>query len=356
MTAVSPWPARLEVCRAVAEDPQKALELTGQGRTVALVSNGSDLPGLGALGPRAALPYLEDQAYLFQKMTSLAALPLACDSNSPEEIAAFAAILAPSAGVLCLDGLADEIYQSVERLLAPKDLPVFFHPQQSRPILILAALARALAITGREISEARIVVAGFEADSLALVDYLLAAGAANLVICDRSGAIHKGRPGPTSWLKEQLAQKTNPQEIKGGLNRALSGADVYVSRANPVGLTKEIASLMAHRPIILNFSSALLSPGPLAAANEPLGLGFGPGPATRLPTNLLTPLVLTGLFAGALKARAKSFSLATRLAAARALEELVDEQIDEPNRLLPLYSRPDLVEKVAAKVAEAALG
>jgi malate dehydrogenase (oxaloacetate-decarboxylating) len=184
------------------------------------------------------------------------------------------------------------------------------------------------------------------------VDALLAAGAGDLVVCDRSGAIHKGRTGPTSWIKEQIAQKTNPFEVRGGLNRALSGADVYVSRANPLSVTKEIASLMAHRPIILNFSPNLLPPGPLAASNEPIGLGFGPGPATRLPANLLTPLALASLFAGALKAKVKNLGLSAHLAAARALEELTEE----PDRLLPLFSKPNLVELVAAKVAEALLG
>ncbi|MDR0548130.1 MAG: hypothetical protein LBI10_01770 [Deltaproteobacteria bacterium] len=347
MTVSTPQSKGLDLCRILVDDPQKALELTGKGRTVALISNGGDLAGLEALGPQAALPYLEEQAYLIQKMTNLLALPLAVAASSPEDIAAVTSFLAPSAGILCLDGLDDQTYLAVDRILAPLELPVFFHPQKSRPILILTALARGFALTGREMAKARIVLSGFHDDSLAVVDLLLEAGASDLIVCDRSGAIHKGRPGPTSWLKERLALRTNPYEIKGGLNRALSGADAYVSRANPMALTKEIASLMAPKPLILNFSPNLLPPGPLAAANGPIGLGFGPGPATRLPVNLLTPLVLAGLFAGALKARAKNLGPALGLAVARALEELTDE----PDRLLPTYSRPDLVEKVAAKVA-----
>jgi malate dehydrogenase (oxaloacetate-decarboxylating) len=328
-----------------------ALDLTGKGRTVALISNGGDLPGLGALGPLAALPYLEDQASLIERMTNLRVLPLAVNSSSSEEIAAFTATLAPSAGILCLDSLGDEVYQAVERPLAESGLPFFFNPQQSRPILILTAISKALALTGRDLSSARIVLAGFESDSLAVADFLLAAGAGNLVLCDRSGVIHKGRPGPTSWLKEQLAQKTNPQQIKGGLNRALAGADVYVSRATPMAVTKDVANMMAHRPILLNFSQNLASANPLTAGTEPIGLGFGPGPDTRLPANLLTALVLSGLFSGALKARARSITMAMRLAASRALEEL----IDEPGRLLPLFSRPRLVEKVATAVAAVAI-
>ncbi|MDR1873367.1 MAG: hypothetical protein LBS60_15825 [Deltaproteobacteria bacterium] len=351
MNASNHVPQRLEICEALTDDPTKALELTGKGQTVALISNGGDIPCLGAVGPQASLVYLEESARLFRKMANLSVLPLAIQSNSAEELANLTAMLAPSAGVLCLDGLTDDLSFAVERLMAPMGLPVFFNPQSSRPILILTALSRALAITGREISEARIVFAGFEADSLGLVEFLQAAGAVNLVFCDRSGAIHKGRPGPTSWLKEQLGQRTNPQLIKGGLNRSLAGADVYISRATPMHLTKDVINMMAPRPIILNFSNSLQPHYPLAAANEPLGLGFGVGPETRLPLKLLTPLVLTGLFTGALRAKATSISLAMRLAVSRALEEQIDHN---SQRLLPLFSKPDLVEKVAARVMEAA--
>ncbi|MDR2141434.1 MAG: hypothetical protein LBR11_06545, partial [Deltaproteobacteria bacterium] len=276
MTPAYPLPKSLELCRALMEEPQRALELTGKGRTVALISDGGQIPGLGAIPAQAALPYLEDQAHLIRKMTNLVTMPLALNAKSSEDLAQVTAILAPACGILCLESLGDEVYQATERLLRPLNLPVFFNPQESRPILALCALTRALALTDRKIAETRIVLAGFESDSLAMVDLLLAAGAVNLVVCDRSGAIHKGRPGPTSWLKEQLAQKTNPQQIKGGLNRSLSGADVYISRATPVGLSKDSLNLMAPRPIVLNFSQALLSPNLLTAANNPLGLGFGP--------------------------------------------------------------------------------
>ncbi|MDR1577794.1 MAG: hypothetical protein LBT86_06180 [Deltaproteobacteria bacterium] len=342
---------RLELAQLLAEDPRKALELTGKSRTVALISNGGQIPELGPTTPQAALPYLEDQALLIQKLTNLRAWPLAINAATPEDLATFVTLLAPSCGVLCLDSLGDETYQAAERILTPLGLPVFFHPQQSRPILALAALLQGLALTNRELSKARIVLAGFEADSLAMVDYLLAAGATDLMICDRSGLIHKGRSGPTSWLKEQLAQKTNPQQIRGGLNKALSGADAYISRATPMSLTKDVVNMMAHRPIILNFSQALLPPGPFTTANLPLGLGVGPGPATRLTSHLLTPLVLSGLFAGVLKARVSSITSSMKLAVTKALNELIDQT--DAGQFLPPTSHPRLVESVANRVVEA---
>ncbi|MDR1608920.1 MAG: hypothetical protein LBT38_11010 [Deltaproteobacteria bacterium] len=344
---------RLELAQLLLQEPQKALELTGKGQTVALISNGGQIPELGSLSPQAVLPYLEGEAYLIQKLTSLKVWPLAVNATMPEQIASLAIMLAPAAGLLCLTGLKDESFQAVERILTPLGLPTFFHPQQSLPILILAALNKALTLTNRAINVSRIVLAGFESDSLALVDFLLAAGAVNLVVCDRSGAIHKGRTGPTSWLKEQLAQKTNPQLIKGGLNKALSGADVYISRSTPMSVSKDIVNLMAPKPIVLNFSWALSPPGPLSASNQPLGLGFGPGPKTRLPINLLTALVLSGLFSGALKARATTITTPMKLAVAQTLADLTDPRC--PDQLLPLPSRPDLVEKVASQVERASL-
>ncbi|MDR1085208.1 MAG: hypothetical protein LBP22_10230 [Deltaproteobacteria bacterium] len=341
----------LELCQAVAQDPQKAWDMTSKGRTVALISDGSDIPGLGPIGPAACLPYLESQASFLRKVTCLKVLPLALNTRSAEELVSVTNILSPSCGALCLDSLGDEIFLTAERLLAPLELPVFFNPQQSRPILALAALSRALAKTGRDIAACRIVLSGFESDSVQFVDFLLAAGAVDLVVCDRLGAIHKGRPGPTSWLKEHLAQKTNPKQIKGSLARTLAGADVFISRASPLGLSKDMVASMADRPVILNFSPGLLNPGVLATGNNPVTLGVGPGPPTRLPASLNTALVLAGLFTGTLKTGAGSITMAMRLAVSQKLSSLAD---DSEDRLLPLLSKPSMAQEVAEAVMEAA--
>ncbi|MDR1395728.1 MAG: hypothetical protein LBK52_06135, partial [Deltaproteobacteria bacterium] len=215
---IPPAPDSQELDLFPADDVLRRLPSATRGCTLALVSDAGQ-----PAGP-PPLPQLEHQARLLERMTDLRVVPLVLNTASAEKLITTTELLSPSFGVICLDNLGEETFEAAERLLGSLEGPVFFHPQQTRPILILAALERALARTGRSLEQVRLVLAGFESDSLQLVDYLLAAGARDLVICDRSGAVHKGRAGPTSWLTEQLAHKTNPYLVRGSLIRSLAGA------------------------------------------------------------------------------------------------------------------------------------
>ena len=221
-------PGVAEPCRKIHENPDDAYTYTAKGHMVAIVSDGTAVLGLGDIGPKAAIPVMEGKAVLFKKFADVDAVPICLDTKEPEEIIRTVKAIAPCFGGINLEDIASpkcfEIEQRLEREL---DIPVFHDDQHGTGIVVTAALLNALKLTGRRIADCRIVLMGPGAAGTAIIKMMLAAGAKNVIACDRRGILYSGREG-LAGHKEELAQITNPEGLRGGLEDALAGADVFV--------------------------------------------------------------------------------------------------------------------------------
>jgi malate dehydrogenase (oxaloacetate-decarboxylating) len=336
-----------EACKAVAADPDQAFQLTARWNTVAVISDGSAVPGLGAAGPLAALPLVEEKCRALRRLAGLEARPLVLDVKSLDEAVRTVASLAQSFGAVNLEAFVEtEAMELKRRLTDLGDLPVCQDALDALPVVCLAALTNALKAVRKKITDVRLVISGAETEGLALVDFLRLAGLGDVVVCDRSGAICRGRPGPTNWVMEELAQKTNPRQIRGSLAKALAGADALLLLAGGAPLqTKSPATLMAPNSIILSL------------VDQPDSFFFGAtvSAAPNGPLNQLDAcLALPGLLRGALDARALAFNAPMKMAAALALSKMVPEAELGAELIVPNAAKPGLVTAMAEAVSAAA--
>ncbi|MDR2442169.1 MAG: hypothetical protein LBE31_01445 [Deltaproteobacteria bacterium] len=336
----------IAICKTSAIDPLEGLNLSSRFRTVAVITNGSSVPGLGDIGPLAALPLVEAKCRLINKMSDLTAMPLAINSSGADETIRLIDALSPSLGAVNLEAFGDAGALIIKRRVSEAgEIPIYLDSLDGLPVICLAALHNALKVVEKKMTEVRIVIAGGAITGLALVDFLRLAGASDVVVCDRLGAIHRGRSGPTNWVKEELASKTNPRQVKGSLPKVTSGSDVLIllSDASP---PKEITQAMAPKAIILNFSSATSNSlgGPLIYAS-----------VKDVSFNLLTPaLIFSGLLKGVLEAKARQLNAPMKMAAAMALAHLVPENCLSSNSIVPALTKPNLVAALSEAVAAAA--
>ncbi|MDR2353508.1 MAG: NAD-dependent malic enzyme, partial [Deltaproteobacteria bacterium] len=214
-----------KLSRTIADDPSLVSSLTSRFNRVAIISDGSGVPGLGDVGPLPSLPFVEKKAIIYQKLAGIEAVPIVLESRSLDEILRVITVLAPSFGAINLEAISENrCLQIKNRLLLDSDLPVFQDNLDGIPIVCLAALRNALKLVQKNIEEVKIVLSGSEGESMPMVEFLTAAGFQDIIVCDRNGTIHKGRHGPTNWVKEKIAQQTNPRQVKGGPAKALIGA------------------------------------------------------------------------------------------------------------------------------------
>ncbi len=339
------------VCEAIARDPDVAYNLTMKRNSVAIVTDGSAVLGLGRLGPKGALPVMEGKAMLFKRFADIDAFPLCLDAHGVDEIVAVTAAIAPEFGGINLEDIAaPDCFEIEERLRARLDIPVFHDDQHGTAIVVLAALENALKVVGKSLAQVRVVVCGAGAAGVAVAKILLAAGVGDVVVSDRKGALGPGRDDLTG-AKLWLRQNANRSGLSGSLSEVLRGADVFVGVSGPGLVHRGDVQAMANRPIVF----ALANPMPEIMPEEALGVAAVMATGrSDFPNQVNNALAFPGVFRGALDSRARAITEGMNVAAARALAAVVrPEQLSE-EYIIPSVFQAEVVDRVAAAVREAA--
>jgi malate dehydrogenase (oxaloacetate-decarboxylating) len=348
--AYTPGVAR--VCRAIAENPDDARRLTIKRNTVAVVTDGSAVLGLGNLGAAAAMPVMEGKAVLFKRFANVDAWPVCLDTQDTDEIVRTVQLLAPAYGGINLEDIAaPRCFEIEERLRATLDIPVFHDDQHGTAIVALAALTNALKVVGKRLTDVRLVVAGAGAAGVAIVKILQAEGARNVVVCDRLGVVHTGRTDLHD-TKRWVAENTNPEGLTCDLRTALRGADVFIGVASRDLLSVEDVAAMAPSAIVFALANPDPEIDPAVAREHAAVVATG---RSDEPNQINNVLAFPGVFRGALDAEARQITEAMKLAAARAIAAVVHPDELGPNYVVPSVFNPEVAPAVARAVAEAAL-
>ncbi|WP_218081068.1 NAD-dependent malic enzyme [Anthocerotibacter panamensis] len=340
------------VCQAIHKDPSKAFEYTIKPHTVAIVTDGSAVLGLGNIGPLAALPVMEGKAMIFKEFAGLDAFPVCLDTQDSDAIVEAVRQIAPVFGAVNLEDIsAPRCFEIEARLKKLLDIPVFHDDQHGTAVVLLAALLNALALTGKDLSQIKIVFNGVGAAGVACTEMLLAAGATHIVGCDRTGAIYSGRTANMNSVKEHYAQITNPKGEQGTLAEVLHKADVFVGLSGPGLVTLADIQGMAQDPIVF----ALANPIPEIAPEEcgPYVAVMATG-RSDYPNQINNALAYPGIFKGAMKCRATEINEAMKQAAAQAIAQLIPPSERTAQYIIPSVFDPRVVPAVAQAVEKAA--
>jgi malate dehydrogenase (oxaloacetate-decarboxylating) len=347
--AYTPGVAR--VSSAIAADPAKVWNLTIKQNTVAVVSDGTAVLGLGNIGPEGALPVMEGKAMLFKEFAGVDAFPICLSTTDADEIVSVVKAIAPVFGGINLEDIsAPRCFEIEDRLREELDIPVFHDDQHGTAIVTLAALHNAVEIVGKRLDELRVVVTGVGAAGVAVSKMLLAVGVPDVVGCDRAGVVHSGRPG-LSPVKASFAESTNPRGLRGSADEALAGADVFIGLSQPGAVTPAGIRSMAERPIV--FAMANPTPEILPEEIEGVAAVIGTG-RSDYPNQINNVLAFPGVFRGALDVRATTITDGMKLAAAEAIAAVVKPEELEPDYVIPSVFNRDVARTVAVAVARAA--
>ncbi|HEU0246297.1 MAG TPA: NADP-dependent malic enzyme, partial [Gaiellaceae bacterium] len=347
--AYTPGVAR--VSSAIAEDPAKVWALTIKQNTVAIVSDGTAVLGLGDIGPEAALPVMEGKAVLFKEFGGVDAFPICLATKDVDEIVRTVVALSPVFGGINLEDIsAPRCFDVERRLREALDIPVFHDDQHGTAIVVLAALLNAVRVVGKRIEDVRIVVTGVGAAGSATTRTLLAAGARDVVGCDRTGALYRGRPGLTPE-KAAYAELTNPRALRGSAEDALEGADVYIGLSGPGAVRCDAIGRMADRAIV--FAMANPTPEVLPEEIEDVVEVIATG-RSDYPNQINNVLAFPGVFRGALDVRARQITPEMEFAAARALAAVVKPEELATDYIVPSVFNREVAPAIAAAVATAA--
>ncbi len=347
-------PAALVPAAEIQADPMSVFDLTVKNNLVAIVTDGSAVLGLGDIGPQASLPVMEGKAVLFQSMAGVEAFPICLAERDPQKIVDIVAAISPSFGGINLEDIsAPRCFEIEAQLKERLDLPVFHDDQHGTAIVVIAGLMNALRLRGTPLSEIRVVMNGAGAAGIAVAKLLLSLGVGDIVMCDTSGAIFRGREGGFHRVKEEIARLTNREQVQGDLSDALAGADVFVGVSAPGVLTQKMIRSMADNPIIF----ALANPEPEimpAEAHAAGALVVATG-RSDFPNQVNNSLAFPGVFRGALDARARDINDAMKLAAAEAIADHVSDEQFCAECVIPDSLDLDVPPLVAAAVARAAM-
>lgn len=345
-------PGVARVCTAIAEDPNKAYSLTMKRNTVAVVTDGTAVLGLGDIGPEAAMPVMEGKAMLFKQLAGIDAFPLCLNTKDTEEIIHIVKSVSPGFGGINLEDISSPRCFEIERRLADElDIPVFHDDQHGTAVVALAGLLNALKVVDKSIESARIVVVGIGAAGVSICNMLLAAGARHIYAVDREGVLRRDLPYENpEWLK--LAKATNPEGIEGGLTEVIKGADVFIGVSRGGILTPDHLKSMAPNNIV--FAMANPTPEIEPELAEPLVRVLATG-RSDYPNQINNVLCFPGIFRGAMDCKARTVNLEMKLAAAQAIASVV--QTDELNEqyIIPSIFNEKVVELVRLAVITAAM-
>ena len=345
-------PGVAQPCLEIQKDINKSFTLTRRWNTVAVVTDGTAVLGLGDIGPEAGMPVMEGKCVLFKEFGGVDAIPLCVRSKDVEDIVNTVALLAGSFGGVNLEDIsAPRCFEIEEKLKQRCDIPIFHDDQHGTAVIVMAALKNALRLTGRKLEEIKVVTSGAGAAGTAVVKLLAGSGVKNIVMCDRTGAIYAGRPGLNA-AKAEIAAITNPEGEQGTLAEVIRGADVFIGVSAPGLLTKEMVRSMNKDAIIF----ACANPVPEILPDEAKAAGAAVVSTGRsdYPNQVNNVLAFPGIFRGALDARASDINEAMKLAAAEAIASLVSDEELNADYILPLAFDPRVKEAVAAAVYQAA--
>ncbi|MGN6442867.1 MAG: NAD(P)-dependent malic enzyme, partial [Arthrobacter sp.] len=347
--AYTPGVAR--VCLAIAEDPAAARNLTVKRNTVAVVTDGSAVLGLGNIGPAAALPVMEGKAALFKQFANVDAWPVCLDTQDTEEIIRTVKLLAPVFGGVNLEDIAaPRCFEIEARLREELDIPVFHDDQHGTAIVTLAALVNALRVVGKKIEDVKIVVSGVGAAGSAIIQLLKAQRARHIVAAGRSGAIHKGE-AYNDQHRTWIAENTNQEGFAGTLHQALVGADVFIGVSAPNILEEEHIASMAKDAIVFAMANPTPEVDPAVASRHAAVVATG---RSDFPNQINNVLAFPGLFRGLLDAGASDITPEMLVAAAEAIANRVNDNELNASYIIPSIFDPHVTADVAAAVAAAA--
>ena len=346
--AYTPGVAR--VCSAIAEDPDSAWNLTTKRNTVAVVTDGTAVLGLGDIGPEAALPVMEGKALLFKEFGGVDAWPICLGTKDPDAIVAAVEAIAPGFGGINLEDIsAPRCFEIEAQLRERLDIPVFHDDQHGTAVVVLAAFLNALRVVGKRVEDVKVVVTGIGAAGIAVTRTLQAAGVQRVVGCDSKGVVHAGRDDLTD-VKRRYAEETAPAE-RGGADEALAGADVYIGLSQPGAVSVEGIRSMADEAIVF----AMANPTPEIAPEEIAGLAAVVATGrSDYPNQINNVLAFPGIFRGALDVRARAITEAMEVAAGHAIAATIAESELSADYIVPSVFNRDVVISVAAAVAAAA--
>lgn len=341
-------PGVAEPCKVIAQDKKAAYTYTMKANTVAVVSDGSAVLGLGNIGPYAAMPVMEGKAVLFKEFGGVNAVPICLDTQDTEEIIKAVTYLAPGFGGINLEDIsAPRCFEIEERLKKILDIPVFHDDQHGTAIVVLAGIINSLKVVNKKKEDCKVVINGAGSAGVAITKLLLTYGFSHIILCDRSGIISKNRDG-LNWMKQQMAEMTNPDNQTGGLADALKGADIFVGVSAPGILSSEMVSSMNKDSIIF----ALANPVPEIMPDAAKAAGariVGTG-RSDFPNQVNNVVAFPGIFKGALEGHAPQITEEMKLAAANAIASLIpDEELSEDN-IMPEAFHPMVAEVVAKAV------
>ena len=341
-------PGVAEPCKVIAKDKEAAYQYTMKANTVAVVSDGSAVLGLGNIGPHAAMPVMEGKAVLFKEFGGVNAVPICLDTQDTEEIIKAVTWLAPAYGGINLEDIsAPRCFEIEERLKEILDIPVFHDDQHGTAIVVLAGIINALNVVGKQKENCRVVVNGAGSAGVAITKLLLTYGFTNVILCDKVGIVSTSTEG-LNWMQEKMAEITNPDHMTGTLADALKGADIFVGVSAPNIVTPEMVRSMASDSILF----AMANPTPeimpdVAKAAGARVVGTG---RSDFPNQINNVVAFPGIFKGALEGRATQITEEMKLAAAAAIAGLVpDEALSEDN-IMPEAFDPKVAELVAQAV------
>lgn len=341
-------PGVAEPCKIIAEDKEAAYRYTMKANTVAVVSDGSAVLGLGNIGPYAAMPVMEGKAVLFKEFGGVNAVPICLDTQDTEEIIKAVTYLAPGFGGINLEDIsAPRCFEIEERLKEILDIPVFHDDQHGTAIVVLAGIINALKVVGKKKEDCKVIINGAGSAGVAITRLLLTYGFPNIIMCDKTGIVSKSTEG-LNWMQQKMALITNPDNETGTLKDALKGADIFVGVSAPNIVTPEMVSSMNQDAILFAMANPVpeIMPDVAKAAGARV-VGTG---RSDFPNQVNNVVAFPGIFKGALEGRATQITEEMKLAAAQAIASLVpDEELNEDN-IMPEAFDPRVAELVAEAV------
>lgn len=348
--AYTPGVAR--VCMAINKDPEKVFTLTIKKNTVAVVSDGSAVLGLGSIGAAAAMPVMEGKAQLFKEFAGVDAFPICLDTKDPHEIVQTIKNISVAFGGINLEDIsAPRCFEIEERLKEELDIPVFHDDQHGTAVVVLAALINALKIVGKKMDGIKVVVNGIGAAGVACSKIVMAAGVKNVVGCDTSGSIYRGRTENMNWVKDWFARHTNPDNEKGDIHKVIKSADVFFGLSAPRVIDENDLKKMAKDPIVF----AMANPDPEIYPEEAMEhvavIATG---RSDYPNQINNVLCFPGIFRGALNCRASTINEEMKLAAATAIAGIVGDDELHCDYIIPSVFDKRVAKAVAKQVEKAA--
>jgi malate dehydrogenase (oxaloacetate-decarboxylating) len=348
--AYTPGVAR--VCEAIHRDPEKAFTLTIKRNTVAVVTDGTAVLGLGDIGPAAALPVMEGKAQLFKEFAGVDAFPICLSTKDPAEIVNTVKRISVAFGGINLEDIsAPRCFEIEERLKEELDIPVFHDDQHGTAVVVLAALINAVKLVGKRMEDLKVVVNGVGAAGVACSKIILNAGVRNVIGCDQTGAIYRGRTEHMNWIKEHYSRITNPDNERGTVHEVIRGADVFFGLSAPGILTVADLKAMAADPIVFAMANPIPEIMPEEAAGHVAVMATG---RSDYPNQINNVLCFPGIFRGALLCRASRINEEMKLAAASAIAGIITDEERHPEYIVPSVFDKRVAEAVSREVEEAA--